>query len=144
MVKVHATCVEVGGAGVLLRGAPGAGKSDLALRLIGGGARLVADDYTEIKKKGARLTARAPKPIAGMMEVRGIGLIRLECAAECALNLVVDLVPAAGVERLPDPETCEYLGVSLPLFRFSAFEESTVVKIRLAVGIAGGTVKLIE
>ncbi|OHC73308.1 MAG: hypothetical protein A3G18_12180 [Rhodospirillales bacterium RIFCSPLOWO2_12_FULL_58_28] len=144
MIKVHATCVEVGGAGVLLRGVPGSGKSDLALRLIGGGARLVADDYTEIKKRDGCLAASAPEAIAGMMEVRGIGLIRLECAVECTLRLVVDLVPAAGVERLPDPETCEYLGISLPLFRFSAFEESTVVKIRLAAGIAGGTIKLIE
>ncbi len=144
MVKVHATCVEVGGTAVLLRGPPGSGKSDLALRLIGGGARLVSDDYTEVEERDGRLTVSAPKPIAGMMEVRGIGLITMEFARQSTLGLIVDLTPAGGVERLPDPETCEILGVSVPLFKFTAFEESTVVKIRLAAGIAHGTVKRVQ
>lgn len=144
MVKVHATCVEVGGAAVLLRGPSGSGKSDLALRLIGGGARLVSDDYTEITERDGRLVATAPEPIAGFMEVRGLGVIRMDYAQESTVGLAVDLTSSDAIERLPDDSTCEVLGVSLPLFRFAPFEESTVVKIRLAAGLAHGTVKRAE
>ena len=144
MIKVHATCIEVGGTAVLLRGAPGSGKSDLALRLIGGGARLIADDYTEVEENNGCLMVKAPGTIAGMMEVRGLGLIAMECASQSTLGLVIDLVPGHEVERLPDPETCEILGVTLPLFKFTAFEESTIIKIRLAAGIAHGTVKRVQ
>lgn len=144
MVKVHATCVEIDGTAVLLMGPPGSGKSDLALRLIDSGARLVSDDYTELSEKEGRLVASAPQAIAGMMEVRGIGVVGVECAGESPVGLAVELVHAGGVERLPDPKTSEYLGVAIPLFRFTAFEESTPAKVRLAAGLANGSVKRIE
>lgn len=141
MTKVHATCVEIEGAAVLLRGPSGSGKSDLALRLMDGGARLVSDDYTEVEESEGRLVASAPPAIEGLMEVRGIGLIETKFAAKATVSLVVDLTAAVDVLRLPDPAACEILGVSLPLFKFAAFEDSTPAKIRLAMRIANGTVR---
>src|SRR5690242_15181364 len=114
MVLTHGTCVEIGGVGVLLRGPPGSGKSDLALRLIDRGARLVADDQTELRREGAAVLASAPPSIAGRIEVRGVGILELPQAPSVALGLVVDLVPAADIERLPEPAWCGYLDCRLP------------------------------
>lgn len=134
-LQVHATCVEIGGVGVLIRGAPGAGKSDLALRLIDGGARLVADDYTDLAVVAGRLVARAPASIAGRLEVRGLGVVEAPAVAEAPIGLVVDLVAASAVERLPDARTCAYLGFDVPLLALAAFEGSAAAKLRLAARI---------
>ena len=100
MVQVHATCVDVDGVGVLLRGPPGSGKSDLALRLISDGALLVADDRAELTAEQGRITVSPPPEIAGLIEVRGLGVLPLDHRDAAPLGLVLDLVPAAEVERL--------------------------------------------
>lgn len=133
MVLVHGTTVEIAGAGVLMRGPSGSGKSDLALRLIDGGAGLVADDQTELSLRDGRLMARCPATIAGLIEVRGVGLIRLAHREVAPLAMVVDLVPAAEVERLPDRLIARYLGIETPLLRLFAFEASAAAKVRLAM-----------
>jgi serine kinase of HPr protein (carbohydrate metabolism regulator) len=133
MILVHATTVEIGGLGVLIRGPSGSGKSDLALRLIDAGAGLVADDQTELSVRGSRLAARCPDAIAGLLEVRGVGLVRLPPLAWAPVGLVVDLVEPGTVERMPEPAIAEYLGLSVPLVRLAAFEASTPAKVRLAV-----------
>ena len=140
MIRVHGTCVDIDGAGVLLRGPSGAGKSDLALRLIDEGARLVADDQVEIERDGDRLNLRPPATIAGMMEVRGLGLFRFGHLPS-TLSLVIDLVLADSVERLPDPATVEFLGVCVPVFRLAPWEASATAKTRLAARIAAGTMQ---
>jgi len=133
MLMLHGTCVELGGAGVLLRGKSGSGKSDLALRLIDGGARLVADDQTIVELRGEILAASPPETIRGLLEVRGIGILRLPHASNIPLALVVDLVPPDSVERMPEPMRCDILGQSLPLIALPAFESSSSAKIRLAL-----------
>ncbi|MBF0391576.1 MAG: HPr kinase/phosphatase C-terminal domain-containing protein [Alphaproteobacteria bacterium] len=133
MMRVHATCVALAGRGVLLRGEPGAGKSDLALRLMDGGALLVADDQTEIRRDGRRLLAKAPESLAGLIEVRGLGLIEVPFAPFVELHLVIDLVERAAVPRMPEPEAAPFLGLSLPLFRLAPFEASAAAKVRLAL-----------
>ena len=140
MVRVHATCVAVDGNGVLLRGPPGYGKSDLALRLIDTGARLVADDQTELRLSADRLEARPPPEIAGLLEVRGVGVVPTDNLPAALVSAVVDLVAGDAVERLPEAECCVYLGVSVPLFRLSAFEASAPAKVRLAVKLAIGLI----
>ena|SRR5919197_331819 len=130
---VHGTCVAVDGRGVLLRGPPGAGKSDLALRLIDGGALLVADDQTRIAADGDRLVASAPPTIAGRIEVRGLGIVEAPGVASAPLGLVIDLVAAGEVERLPPPRTCTLLGRSLPCLALAPFEASAAAKVRIAV-----------
>jgi serine kinase of HPr protein (carbohydrate metabolism regulator) len=133
MILVHGTTVALEGAGVLLRGPSGSGKSDLALRLIDGGARLVADDQTELTRSTDGLVARAPATIAGKMEVRGVGILRVPTVASAPVRLVVDMVSPDRVERLPEPQFCEYLQCSLPLLALAPVEASTPAKIRLAL-----------
>jgi len=140
MERVHCTCVDIDGTGVLLSGPSGSGKSDLALRLIDAGGRLVADDYTEVEIRDGQLTGRAPEAIKGMLEVRGIGVVRREFIAETRIGVMVELAPGGPIERLPDPQTTEVLGISLPLFRIDPFEVSALSKVRLAVQIAHGAI----
>ncbi len=130
---VHGTCVEIAGTGVLLRGPSGSGKSDLALRLIDRGARLVADDRVSLHNADGALTASPPPTLAGLIEARGLGILRQEHIARSRLGLVVDLVGAETIERLPAPATCRILDVELPLLRLDPFAASACVKLRLAV-----------
>lgn len=137
---VHASCVAINGLAVLLRGPSGAGKSDLALRLIEDGALLVADDQTEIVHSENELLVRPPAAIAGRLEVRGLGILRMHNLAEAPLALVVDLVPAADMERLPEPATVTLLGLELPSLRLDPFAASAAAKVRLAVRVATGSI----
>lgn len=136
METVHGTSVAVDGRAVLLRGPTGSGKSDLALRLIDGGAALVADDQTVLSRDGDGILASAPPRIAGRMEVRGLGIVRLPALPGVPLRMVVDIVPAGEVERLPKAAETMLLGVPMPVLRLAAFEASAPAKIRLAVGLA--------
>jgi HPr kinase/phosphorylase len=130
---VHATAITIDGDAILLRGPSGAGKSDLALRLINAGARLVADDQAELRRADSRVLVSAPAAIAGLIEVRGIGILRLDAVKEAPLAMCVDLVPLAEVERLPESRFEQILGLSFPLIALSAFEASAAAKLRLAL-----------
>jgi serine kinase of HPr protein (carbohydrate metabolism regulator) len=132
-ILLHATAVAIDGRGVLLRGASGAGKSDLALRLIDAGARLIADDQSELHRRGDSIIARAPATIAGLVEVRGIGIIRLDALAEAPVALLVDLVAPESLERLPARRSERVLGLDLPLIALAPFEASAPAKLRLAL-----------
>lgn len=133
MTLVHATAVALEGQGLLLLGPSGSGKSDLALRLIGDGAFLISDDQVQIVIEDGRPLASPPAPIAGLIEARGVGLLRLPYRTRIPLLLAVELVPAAQVERLPDPAVWAKDGISLPLLRLCPFEASVSVKLRLAL-----------
>ena len=138
---MHGTCVAIGGRAVLLRGAPGAGKSDLALRFIcrypstraGDGASLVADDQVILERSENEIIARPPETIEGKLEVRGVGLVDVDCVAGMPLRLIVDLVASTDVPRLPpEPLPCEdILGVGIPVGVIAPFENSAVEKLKL-------------
>ena len=137
---VHATSValKVGRTwrAVLLRGPSGAGKSDVALRLIEAGGRLVADDQTHLAKTGRAVVATAPPSLAGLIEVRGIGIVKLgrgQLIARAPLGLLVDLVPPDQVERMPEPAREKVLDIDLPRLALAPFEASIVMKLRLAL-----------
>jgi len=134
MGLLHATCVAIADAGVLIRGPSGSGKSDLALRLIDGGADLVSDDICETAVKDGRLVATAPATIAGKIEVRGHGIINLPFRASVAVGLVVDLMPEKDIERMPETTTCVLDGVTLPRLVVDAFSPSATAKVRLVMG----------
>jgi len=129
---LHATTVALDGRAILITGPSGSGQSDLARRLIDGGARLVADDQTLVRRRGTILVARAPATIAGRIEVRGIGIVTVPDLDEAPLGLQVDLVAAATIERLPEPEMRSILGVPVPVLRLAPFEASAAAKLRLA------------
>ena len=138
---VHATCIAVDGGegprGILLRGPSGVGKSDLALRMIDQGAHLVADDQCVLTARPAgqavQIIARAPAAIAGAMEVRGLGLRDVPSVAEAPVALIVDLVAAETIERLPDATCEDILGVALPRLDLDPFAASAPAKLRLAL-----------
>ncbi len=138
MKLVHGTAVRLGRAGVLLRGPSGSGKSDLALRLIEVGARLIADDQVALAVEGGELWLGAPPPIAGMIEARGLGILRLPRAPRTVLRLVCDLVPRDQVERLPERRNCKFLGVGVPCLRLCGFDASTPTKLRFALRAMAG------
>lgn len=133
LLRIHATAIAINGYAVLLRGHPGAGKSDLALRLIDAGANLVTDDQSVLTRRGDALVVRPPATISGLIEVRGIGIMRIEALAEAPVALIADLVPPDKVERLPARRREEILGVSLPLVQVAPFETSAAIKLRLAL-----------
>lgn len=112
---VHASAVAVDGAGLLILGRAGTGKSTLALALIAHGAELVADDRVHLRRVGTSVIAAAPEPLRGLIEARGIGLLHLpETRAEVALALAVDL-DRAEPERLPPPRTYTLCGAAIDL-----------------------------
>ena len=149
-ITVHGTCVRVGPMGVLITGPSGSGKSDLALRLIdqtgsGGGnaaleAVLVSDDRVVLSAEGGVLTAAAPGPIKGMLEVRSVGIIAVPAETTVPLGLVVNLSPDLELDRIPDLEvqTAEHCGVSLPELRIDPFEASAPAKVRAMVVALSG------
>jgi len=134
---VHASCVAIGGRGVLLAGRSGAGKSDLALRLIDRGAALVSDDYTLVRNAGGRLIGSAPAAIAGRIEVRGIGIVPMGHLAEAPLALLVVLDEA--VERMPaEPlERRAIAGGTLPVIALAGLESTAPIKVELALRAGG-------
>jgi len=111
----HASAVALGavrdraGFGVLIEGPSGCGKSALALQLIGLGARLVADDRTRIVDRDGWPWLVAPERLRGVIEARGVGLIKLAHDAAVPLRLIVDM-GATETARLPEPATGEVLG----------------------------------
>lgn len=140
---VHGTAVALGGRAVLIRGASGAGKSDLALRCLAlppvleGWPRavLVSDDQVALTRTASGIVMRAPAPIAGRIEVRGVGIVNVPHVASAELALVADLVAPDAVERYPiEPEIMEIWGTSYPLLRIAPFEASAAVKLILALG----------
>jgi serine kinase of HPr protein (carbohydrate metabolism regulator) len=133
---MHATTVAIGGRAVLITGASGAGKSDLALRLLDRGFTLVSDDQTVVRRDGDRLLASAPPQIAGKLEVRGIGILDVETTTDVPVALLVEL--SVAMDRLPD-ETRErsVLGLALPLVTIDAMTASAPAKLALALDRLG-------
>jgi HPr kinase/phosphorylase len=114
---VHATAVAVDGRGLLITGASGAGKSSLALALIGLGAQLVSDDQTLLERVDDGVVLDCPvAELRGVIEVRGMGLLRAPIAALPTLQLVVDL-DMVETQRLPPTRTIDMLGCVFPLVR---------------------------
>ncbi len=113
-LTLHATCVAVGEAGVLLTGPSGSGKSALALALMAYGAVLVADDQTVLAVQGDVVVATCPPAIKGMIEARGMGLLNAETRERVAIRLVVDLGQTESL-RLPPFRTVTLCGRTLPL-----------------------------
>jgi HPr kinase/phosphorylase len=132
-VWLHATCVELSDRGIVLLGPSGSGKSDLALRLIDRGARLVADDQLTVERQGDRLLGRPAEALAGLLEVRGYGIVKLPWRAPCPLGLAVGLDSVGPLPRLPEPESYDLLGVRVPYLRLDPRAASACAKIRLAL-----------
>ncbi|NNJ74430.1 MAG: aldolase [Anderseniella sp.] len=153
-VNTHGTCIALSyawqTAGVLLQGAPGTGKSSLALRLIdqsgfGAGSaepirgHLVSDDQVLLEDVDGILMATAPPAIAGLLEVRGIGITRVKNTHfPVQLDMVIAHVDAADIERIPAPQVIELAGGSLPLHKIDFSTPSAAAQVRTLVQIKWG------
>jgi HPr kinase/phosphorylase len=136
-MRLHASCAARafgdGGDAVLFTGPPGSGKSDLVLRLIHAGWSLVADDQVIVEDG----FATAPTPLSGVLEVRGLGLFRLDCLARARLRLVVRC--GFAPDRLPSPERDPMLG--LPVVWVDPGAVSEVERVSLALEAARGRLR---
>ncbi len=119
---MHASAVLVGARAVLIRGPAGSGKSKLTLELLQAAeigllrfSRLVADDRAHVERSHGKLLVRPAKTLAGLLEVRGLGIRRVEAEPMAVVGWVVDL--AADAERLPEPSARETTIAKVPLPR---------------------------
>ena len=110
----HATCVALDGKAVLIKGASGQGKSSLAVILMAMGCVLVADDRVILQAKNGCLMASCPKPIQGLIEAWGAGLLNADTIEEAAVHLVVDLDQIEQT-RMPQRRIITYLGIDITL-----------------------------
>jgi HPr kinase/phosphorylase len=112
---LHASCVAVGDRGLLILGPSGAGKSSLAIRLVALGADLVSDDQTRVAREGEALVARCPNQgLAGLVEARGLGILRAPARETATLAMAVDLGQPEP-DRLPPFRKVTIQGIPLPL-----------------------------
>lgn len=143
--NVHGTCILYGSKALLLRGASGIGKSRLAWQILRNSSqytRLVADDRVVLEMFHDRLIARPANNLAGLLEIRGMGIIPFSFEARAQVSLVVDLVTAEELlERWPRlPEPCDLStaisGVRLPLIRVNPVDPAAIERIDLAMRLA--------
>lgn len=137
---VHASAVLYEGRGVLVRGLSGAGKSRLVLDLLedaatrGHDGALVADDRVEVEVVHGRVVARTPPVIAGLVELRGVGILRFPHETAAVVALIVDLeeVPPP---RMPDDDErfAEIAGLRLPRLRLWRDDPRAVLRVRNAL-----------
>ena len=135
-ILIHGTCIAQDGAGILIRGKSGAGKSDLALRMINEGARLVADDQVILIVRNFNLIGLPPVSLNGLLEIRGIGIINMPAQASAPIRLVVDLAEHKKIERFPVTKIAHLSGVNVPKVDLWAFEMSAVAKVKIALDVA--------
>lgn len=137
---VHAGLIahhgRAGWTGVLIEGPSGSGKSDLALRCLALGLRLVADDRTLLWVSQGRLFGAAPGSIDGLMEARGLGVLRHSALPFAEVGLAVRcLTPSETLERLPDEDVRTLLGVRVPRIALRPLEASAPQKMLHALSL---------
>ena len=143
MDQLYATAITYCDYGVLIRGPSGSGKSDLALRLIDDGASLIADDQVIIKAVRQKLYLSPPDSISGLIEVRGIGVIKINYVRDIRLHLIIDLDQGNKIQRIPIMNKELIKNISVPVFNLNAFEISTLVKIKIILGYLDKKIELI-
>ena len=127
--------------GALIRGPSGSGKSELALRAIEAGFRLVADDRTLVWASGDGVFGRAPGPLHGLIEARGQGILSESALDLARIGLTADCVSdPRQIERLPDLDVAKVAGKAIPRLAICPFEAAASAKLRRALqhlGAAG-------
>lgn len=127
------SCVELDKYGVLIRGPSGSGKSDLVLRLIDeAGARLVADDQVILEKENGKIIASPPAILAGLLEIRGQGIVKCAYKTKTEIHVIIDLAPLSEIERMPEDEDlkAELLETVFPRLKLWSHSPSAVSRIK--------------
>ncbi len=144
MALVYASCVEFMGTGLLITGSSGSGKSDLCLRLIDQGAKLIADDQTIIENQNGQLKARCPDTIKGLLEIRGIGIVEMPFIYETNINLKLSLRAFDQIDRMPEKITELIENIEIPVYYLDAFSDSSIIKVKTLLQIQNKQRKLIR
>jgi len=148
----HGTFVKIGKLGVLILGASGAGKSALALALMDQPGRgtgqveltttLIADDQIclALDQATAQVVGSPPTSLAGLLEIRGVGIMHVDYVRDFPVGLVVELKKAGEIERIPDfPNACaRVLGQAIPLIEIATGDMAAAAKVRTSAGIILG------
>lgn len=137
-LRIDGVAVAIDEQAVLLRGPSGSGRSDLALRLIDEGARLISDEQVELLRHDGHVFVSAPSIIPsnlrGRIEARGLGLVPVPHVTDAKrLAWVIDMAAADSIDRLPAALEAHYLGVAIPLLKLDPLALSATAKLRLAV-----------
>ncbi len=131
--NIHASCVSLQRKGVLLLGDSKAGKSDMILRLIElCQAKLVADDRVDISLQNNQIKASCPQNLAGLLEVRGVGIVKYPYQKQTTIKLVVQLT-AEPLERMPEKQFYTLGKIQIPLLYINPFENSAPLKVKAAL-----------
>ena len=129
---MQATAVSIGGKALILEGPPGSGKSSLALALIDRGAELIGDDGVTLERKKSQIVASPPPNIAGLIEMRGIGLISIPVTASIPVSLILTLGEAG--ERLPAGSvTRDVMGLAIPVLSFVPGAIAPAIRAEMAL-----------
>ncbi len=133
-MNIYASCVSLKGKGILIVGESGSGKSDLCLRLITEfNADLIADDRVDIVENTGILTASAPSILKGLLEVRGIGIVKVPFLDSCNIDMVINLTKNKNdIERLPDAEYFYINNIGVRQFRLFGKDSSLPAKVIIA------------
>ena len=131
MNNIHATLVNLYGKGILITGRSGSGKSDLALRLIvEKNAKLVADDQVILNQENGFLYGKSPNNISGKIEVRGVGICEFDYLEKSKIDICIELIEDRdSLERMPEDEFINFLGISITKLKIYPFDCSTICKI---------------
>lgn len=134
-INHHCSVVRIGDYGILIEGASGTGKTSIALGLIetfknnNVDAALVCDDQALLKIEDGYLVARTPSALIDKVEIRGFGIASIETTGFAKISLIVGLVADENIERMPEPETKELLGVCLPYLKVPIRHEALAIRI---------------
>lgn len=132
MAARQSTCVAIGKRGMLIEGAPGVGKSSLALALIDRGAILVGDDGIILRRQGEALFARPHPNTSGLLEIRNLGLVEMPVCEEARLCLLIRLTSAAP-RFIDEPSLANIEGVNLPVVELWPVDASLALKAEIAL-----------
>lgn len=134
LLLANVTCVAIGERGLLIEGTPGSGKSSLALALIDRGASLVGDDGITLEVRNGTLYALPPPTTAGLLEIRGIGIVEMPCtSAPVSLALML----ASDAPRAPEPETRALAGIAVPRLRLLSGDPLLHLRAEHALAVFG-------
>jgi HPr kinase/phosphorylase len=137
-INHHCCVIAINGTGILIEGPSGSGKTSLALGLVdaarrrGAQADFIADDQCMLQPTDAGLAATVPESIAGLAEVRGHGIVRLNHASACMVGLVARLRDDREIERMPEHDRTGILGIELPAVDVPVRHEVQAIRIILA------------
>lgn len=132
----QSTCVAIGNRAILIEGAPGTGKSSLALALIDRGATLIGDDSVILESREGRLFASPHPQTKGLLEVRNLGLIPLDCTQDVAVAVTL-LLDEAAPRYIEQADTTIICGIAIPLIQLRPGTENMAIKAELALRLYG-------